>query len=86
MSEQVSSVDFQMDKTNFGTEWDIALEGVEKKFGTFYVASRELWIKGDRTIWKKLPQHTMDYSIKGRRPRYLQRKAQEYLMENPNAT
>ena len=27
-----------------------------------------------------------DYSLKGLRPRCLQRKAQEYLMENPNAT
>ena len=28
----------------------------------------------------------MDYSLRGLRPRYLQRKAQEYLMEHPNAT
>ena len=31
-------------------------------------------------------QRYMDYSLKGLRPRYLQRKAQEYLMEHPNAT
>ena len=31
-------------------------------------------------------QRYIDYSIKGLRPRYLQGKAQEYLMENPNAT
>ena len=31
-------------------------------------------------------QRYIDYSLKGIRPRYLQRKAQEYLMENPNAT
>ena len=31
-------------------------------------------------------QRYIDYSLKGFRPRYLQRKAQEYLMENPNAT
>ena len=31
-------------------------------------------------------QRYIEYSIKGLRPRYLQRKAQEYLMENPNAT
>ena len=31
-------------------------------------------------------QRYMDYSLKGLRPRYLERKAQEYLMENPNAT
>ena len=31
-------------------------------------------------------QRYVDYSLKGLRPRYLQRKAQEYLMENPIAT
>ena len=31
-------------------------------------------------------QRHMDYSLRGLRPRYLQRKAQEYLMERPNAT
>ena len=31
-------------------------------------------------------QRHIDYSLKGLRPRYLQRKAQDYLMENPNAT
>ena len=31
-------------------------------------------------------QSYIDYSLKGLRPRHLQRKAQEYLMENPNAT
>ena len=31
-------------------------------------------------------QRYIDHSLKGLRPRYLQRKAQEYLMENPNAT
>ena len=31
-------------------------------------------------------QRYIDYTIRGLRPRYLQRKAQEYLMENPNAT
>ena len=31
-------------------------------------------------------QRYIEYSLKGLRPRYLQRKAQEYLMENPNAT
>ena len=28
----------------------------------------------------------IDYSLKGLRPRYLQRKTEEYLMKNPNAT
>ena len=31
-------------------------------------------------------QRYIDFSLKGLRPRYLQRKAQECLMENPNAT
>ena len=31
-------------------------------------------------------QRYIDYPLKGLRPRYFQRKAQEYLMENPNAT
>ena len=31
-------------------------------------------------------QRYIDYSLKGLRPKYLQRKAQEYLMENLNAT
>ena len=31
-------------------------------------------------------QRYIDYIIKGLRPRYSQRKAQEYLMEHPNAT
>ena len=31
-------------------------------------------------------QGYIDYSVKGLRPRCLQRKAQDYLMENPNAT
>ena len=31
-------------------------------------------------------QRYMEYSLRGLRPRFLQRKAQEYLMERPNAT
>ena len=31
-------------------------------------------------------QRFIDYTLKLLRPRYLQRKAQEYLMERPNAT
>ena len=30
-------------------------------------------------------QRYIDYTLKGLRPRYLQQKAQEYLMEHPNA-
>ena len=31
-------------------------------------------------------QRYMDYSLRGKRPRHLQRKAREYLMGHPNAT
>ena len=31
-------------------------------------------------------QRYIDYTLKGLRPRYLQRRAKEYLMEHPNAT
>ena len=31
-------------------------------------------------------QTYIDYTLKGLRPRYFQRKAQDYLMEHPNAT
>ena len=31
-------------------------------------------------------QRYLDYTLRGLRPRYLQRKAQEYLMEKPKAT
>ena len=35
---------------------------------------------------RKRRQRYIDYTLKVFRPRYLQRKAQEYLMEHPNAT
>ena len=61
MFEQISSLDCQMDETNFDTEWkwNIAIEEMEKKFGTSYIASRELWIEGGQTLWKEVPQQTM---------------------------
>ena len=31
-------------------------------------------------------ERNIDYTLPGLRPRYLQRKLEEYLMENPNAT
>ena len=31
-------------------------------------------------------QRYIEYTLRGLRPRYIQRKAQEYLMEHPNAT
>ena len=61
MSGPISPLDFQMDGTNFDTEWkwNIVSEEMEKTFGTSYIASRELLIKGGQTIWKELPQQTM---------------------------
>ena len=55
MSEQISVLDFQTDGTNSDTEWkwNIVLEEIEKKLGTSYIASRELWIKGGQTIWRE---------------------------------
>ena len=35
---------------------------------------------------RQLRQRYMDFSLREFRPRYLQRKAQEYLMDHPNAT
>ena len=36
--------------------------------------------------WRQRRQRYIDYTLKRLRPRYLKRKAQEYIMENPNAT
>ena len=43
MSEQISSLDFQTDETNFDTEWkwDIVSEEMEKKFETLCTVSKE---------------------------------------------
>ena len=56
MFEQISSLDFQMDETNFDTEWkwNIALEEMEKKFETFSTVSNERLIKADPMIWTVL--------------------------------
>ena len=53
MFEQISSLDFQMDETNSDTawEWNIVLEKMEKKFGTFYTVSNERLIKCGPMIW-----------------------------------
>ena len=56
--------------------WPDDLNGIE---AAHHAAEREA--QGRQRI-----QRYIDYSLKGLRPRYLQRKAQEYLMENPNAT
>ena len=56
--------------------WPDDLNGIEP---VHYAAEREAQGRQRR-------QRYIDYSLKGLRPRYLQRKAQEYLMERPNAT
>ena len=48
-------------------------------------------VEADRTAERQAQgrqrrQRYIDYNLRGLRPRYLQRKAQEYLMEHPNAT
>ena len=52
MFEQLSSLDSQMDETNFDTawKWNIALEEMEKKFETFYTVSNERLIKAGLMI------------------------------------
>ena len=56
--------------------WPDDINGIE---ATHHAAERDAQGKQRR-------QRYIDYSLKGLRPRYLQRKAQEYLMERPNAT
>ena len=55
--------------------WPHDLNGIE---AAHHNAEREAQARQRR-------QRYVDYSLKALRPRYLQRKAQEYLMENPNA-
>ena len=56
--------------------WPDDLKGIE---AAHYAAEREAQGRQRR-------QRYIYYSLKGLRPRYLQRNAQEYLMERPNAT
>ena len=56
--------------------WPDDLNGIEP---AHHAAEREAQGRQRR-------QRYIDYSLKGLRPRYLQRKALQYLMENPNAT
>ena len=102
MSEQISSLDFETDETNFDTErkWNILSEE-KKKLEKFLYRIKRTVDKGwpddmngieaaqqnaERDAQaRKRRQRYIDYSMKGLRPRYLHRNAQEYLMENPNA-
>ena len=82
-------------------KWNIVLKEIEKKFETSYTVSNERMIKAcpndlngieaaqhnaerEARGRQRKPRYS-DYSLKRLRPRYLQRKAQEYLIENPNA-
>ena len=56
--------------------WPDDLNGIE---AAHHAAEREAQGRQRR-------QRYIDHSLKGLRPRYLQRKAQEYLMKRPNAT
>ena len=56
--------------------WPDDLNGIE---AAHHAAERE-------AQGRQRSQRYIDYSLKRLRPRYLQRKAQEYLMERPNAT
>ena len=83
-------------------KWNIALEEMEKKVDASLQRIKRLVHKGwpddmngieaahhaaeRETQGRQRRQKYIDYSRKGLRPRYLQRKTQEYLMENPNAT
>ena len=101
MSKQTLSLGSQTDETSFGTEWlsNIVLDGEIRNF--LHRIKRTVdkgWsddLEGilpadhgaERTAQaRQRRQQSIDYTLKGLRPRYLQRKAQEYVMENPNAT
>ena len=62
-------------KRTVGKGWPNGLNGIEAAHH-----AKNVQLKDDNE------DRYIDYSLKGLRPRYLQRKAQEYLMENPNAT
>ena len=83
-SEQVSSLDFQTDfrnllhriKRTVDEGWPDDMNGIEAAQQN---AERE-------AQGRQRKQNYLDYSLKGLRYLYLQRKAQEDLMENPDAT
>ena len=56
--------------------WPVDLNGIE---AAHHAAERE-------ALGRRRRQRYIDYWLKGLRLRYLQQKAQEYLIGNPNAT
>ena len=91
-----------MDETNLDTEWmevEHCIRGDGEEIRNFLHRIKRTVDKGWPDDMEGIApadhgaeradqgrQRYIDYSLKGLRPRYLQRKAQEYLMENPNAT
>ena len=63
-------------KRTVDKSWPDDMNGIE---AAHHAAEREAQGRQRR-------QRYVDYSLRGFRPRYLQRKNQEYLMERPNAT
>ena len=68
MLEQISSMHFQTDGTNFDTEWkwNIVSEEVEKTFGNFYTVSIKLLTKAGPTNWMVMrpPNKTQNETLK----------------------
>ena len=66
MFEQTSSLDFQMDGTNFNTEWkrNTALEEMEKKSETYYTVLSERLIRAGSMIWTVLRPLTITLNVK----------------------
>ena len=83
-------------------KWNIVSEEMERKLETFLHRCKQTVDKrwphdlndnegpqhyAEREAQgRQRRQRYIDYSLNGLRPRYLQRKAQEYQMENPDAT
>ena len=74
--EKKSETSYTVSMRTIDKGWPDDLNGIE---AAHHNAEREAQGRQRR-------QRYIDYSLKGLRPRYLQRKAQVYLMENPNAT
>ena len=67
------------------------LHRIKKTVGKGWPDDMEGIVEADRVAERQAQerqrrQRYIDYARRGLRPRYLQRKAREYLMEHPNAT
>ena len=101
MLEQISSLDFQTDGTNLHTErkWIRGdgeemrnfLHRIKRNVDKGWPDDMEGFAPADHGAKRSAQgrqrrQRYVEYSLKGLRPRYLQRKAQKYLLKNPNGT